>query len=456
MKKETMLIVDPDDEGRKRVVEFLHSQGHQVIEARDGETALTTLRSQPVAVLISELRMPRIDGIAFLKKVKTEKPDLPVLVVTGHASVSAAVRVMKIGAEDFLTKPVNTEELMYLLQAIQVKTAAQRRTGGESHLRSMGIIGSSPAMQKVYRLIEKVAAVDSTVILYGESGTGKELAARAIHANSRRAQRPLIPVNCGAIPEELLESELFGHEKGSFTSAYRTRVGRFELAEGGTIFLDKIGDMSPNLQVKILRVLQEHEFERVGGVKPIKADIRVIAATHRDLEKAVTDGKFREDLYYRLNVIPITLPPLRERTEDIPLLAEHFVREFSRAKAKPVDRITDQAMACFVNYTWPGNVRELQNIIERLVILNETGTIEIHDLPEKMLHEHRADAAGVRAPEPVHDASFTTMVTNYERHLILQALESSSGVKNKAAQLLRMNRTTLVEKMKKLKINYKG
>lgn len=461
MNKATMLIVDPEDESRAHIASFLKEQGCGVVEVRDGETALGILHAQRIDVLITELRLPRIDGLAFLKKLKAEHPELPVLVVTGHATVGTAVKAMKAGAEDFLTKPVNTEEMKHLLQAILVKHSRQRpvrHTENPAEFHS-GIIGTSPAMRKVYKLIDKLAAVDSTVIIYGESGTGKELVARAIHAKSRRADHPLVPVNCGAIPEELLESELFGHEKGSFTSAYRTRIGRFELAKGGTIFLDEIGDMSPTLQVKILRVLQEHEFERVGGIKPIKADIRVIAATHRDLEKAVAEGKFREDLYYRLNVVPIYLPPLRERTSDIPLLVEHFVRLFSRAKGKPIEKVTGRAMECFMNYHWPGNVRELQNIIERLVILNETGTIDADDLPEKMVQRQDTSERNVSIPTVLpsdQHCSFATMVTNFERQLILQALEQSAGVKNKAAKLLNMNRTTLVEKMKKLKISTKG
>lgn len=458
MNTETILIADPDDDSRKVITDFLKKEGYGIIDARDGETALSIAKKQSVDVLITDLKLPRLDGIALLKKIKTDSPELAVLVVTGNASVSTAVKAMKLGADDFLTKPVNTEELKYLLQAILVKQAVHRRSPAakEEAAGFENIIGTSDVMQKVFQLIDKIAAVDSTLIIYGESGTGKELVSRAIHARSRRAKNPLIPVNCGAIPEELLESELFGHEKGSFTSAYRMRVGRFELANGGTIFLDEIGDMSPNLQVKILRVLQEHEFERVGGVKPIKADIRVIAATHRDLEKAVAGGTFREDLYYRLNVIPIELPPLRERTTDIPLLVQHFIKQFNREKGKAIQSISDRAMQCLMQYNWPGNVRELQNITERLVILNDAGTIDVSDLPDKILQgRQQAGPAPVAAPVD-RDASFTTMVTTYERQLILNALEQSNGVKNKAAKLLNMNRTTLVEKMKKLEITYKG
>ncbi|MCX8043430.1 MAG: sigma-54 dependent transcriptional regulator [Desulfobacterota bacterium] len=459
MQTTTVLVIDPDEACRAALAGFLKPQGYTVIEARDADSSISMLQTHHIDIILTELRLPRIDGYAFLKKLKTDYAAVPVLVVTGSASVSVAVKAMKTGAEDFLTKPVNSEELHHLLQAILAKKTQQRRAQKAEcgAVWYEGIIGSSPAMKKVYQLIDKLAAVDSTVIVYGESGTGKELVARAIHAKSRRAQHPLIPVNCGAIPAELLESELFGHEKGSFTSAYRTRIGRFELAKGGTIFLDEIGDMSPVLQVKLLRVLQEHEFERVGGTKPIKTDIRVIAATHRDLEKAVAEGKFREDLYYRLNVVPIYLPPLRERPTDIPLLVKHFISRFSSEKGKPVETITDRAMECFLHYHWPGNVRELQNIIERVVILNESGVIDCDDLPEKMVRQQRSHLNTPPSSLPSEqNCSFATMVTNFERQLILQALERSAGVKNKAAQLLNINRTTLVEKMKKLNISTKG
>jgi len=303
-------------------------------------------------------------------------------------------------------------------------------------------------MQKVFEIVEKVADTDSTILILGDSGTGKELIAKAIHYNSYRRDRPFVPVNCAAIPSELLESELFGHEKGAFTNAIRTRIGRFELANGGTVFLDEIGDMNPLLQSKLLRVLQERQFERVGAVKTIKTDIRIIAATHQDLKMAVAQKKFREDLYYRLNVIPIRIPPLRERKSDIPLLAHHFLEHFNRSKKKRIRAISDEAMEAFVRYDWPGNVRELENTVERVVILVDHDVIAAQDLPEKFSLLPEPEAAQV-LEIPEEGISLDSAVNEFERNLILQALIKTGWVKNKAARLLNLNRTTLIEKIKR-------
>jgi transcriptional regulator with PAS, ATPase and Fis domain len=289
-------------------------------------------------------------------------------------------------------------------------------------------------------------------MIYGESGTGKELVAKAVHFNSERINFPLVAVNCGAIPEELLESELFGHEKGAFTGALRTRIGRFELANGGTIFLDEIGDMSPALQVKVLRVLQEKQFERIGGVKTLQVDVRIIAATNQDLEKAIEEKRFREDLFYRINVIPIDLPPLRERKVDIPILANHFLSKFNKLKRKGVSRITPEAMEYLLKYSWPGNVRELENLIEMLVVLKEEGEIEVQDLPEKiaMAHSHSIVRSGVEITD--EGINYNAYVDQLEKDLLSRALEKAGGAKNKAAKLLNLNRTTFVEKLKRFKI----
>ncbi|MCX7634491.1 MAG: sigma-54 dependent transcriptional regulator, partial [Syntrophales bacterium] len=311
------------------------------------------------------------------------------------------------------------------------------------------LIGYSEAMKGIFEKIQKVAATDSTVLIHGESGTGKELVARAIHFNSERRMKPLVPVNCGAIPEELLESELFGHEKGAFTGAIRSRPGRFELAEGGTIFLDEIGDMSPTLQVKVLRVIQERQYERIGGVKTITADVRIIAATNQDLEQLVKDKKFREDLFYRINVIPIYLPPLRERGLDIAILANHFLKKFNEQKGKNVHAIEPSAMECLLNYSWPGNVRELENLIEMLVVMKGDGAIQRADLPEKFRRSPRSEIVPDDIP-PSEKMDFNSLVMAYERQLIIKAMEKCGGVKNKAAQMLGLKRTTLVEKLKRL------
>ena len=310
------------------------------------------------------------------------------------------------------------------------------------------IIGQSENMKEIFRVIDKVADTDSTIIIHGESGTGKGLVARAIHKNSHRKEKPFIPINCGAIPENLLESELFGHVRGAFTGATSPKPGKFELADGGTIFLDEIGDMSAELQVKVLRVLEDKEFEQVGGSKTIKVDVRIIAATHRDLEEEVQKGAFREDLYYRLNVIPVHLPPLRERKSDVSLLVCHFLRHFNEKNNRAVEVVSDEAMKIMMCYFWPGNVRELKNIVERLVVLKESGKISSQDLPEKL---RRAKAPAPRSNMEISDDGIclSTAVTEFEKSLILQSLEKTEWVKNKAARLLHLNRTTLVEKIKR-------
>ncbi len=312
-------------------------------------------------------------------------------------------------------------------------------------------------MQKVFGLIDKVASTDSTVLILGESGTGKELVARALHFNSSRAANPFVPVNCGAIPEELLESELFGHEKGAFTGAFRTRIGRFELAGGGSIFLDEISEMSPNLQVKLLRVIQEREFERVGGVKSIRADVRIIAATNRILEEEVAEGRFREDLYYRLNVIPVHLPPLRERIEDIPLLVKHFLSKYGNGKSPKKTDFSKKALSTLMRYRWPGNVRELENLVERMVVLCDSPVIEMEELPEKILSGSMSPLSAVPSIDlPETGIDLSTAVYEFERSIIIQALNKSNWVKNRAAKLLHVNRTTLVEKIKKQRLEKPG
>jgi sigma-54 specific flagellar transcriptional regulator A len=311
-----------------------------------------------------------------------------------------------------------------------------------------GIIGQSNQMKKIFQVIEKIADSDSTIIIHGESGSGKGLVARAIHKKSYRQKKPFIPINCGAIPENLLESELFGHVRGAFTGATAPKPGKFELADGGTIFLDEIGDMSPDLQVKILRVLEEREFEQVGGCKSIQVDVRIIAATHRNLEEEVEKGSFREDLYYRLNVIPVTLPPLRERKTDISLLVSHFLDEFNGKNNKGIEGICEGAMLMMTGYAWPGNVRELKNIIERIVVLKESGEILPRDLPENIRGKrHLAASPNIQISED--GICLNTAVTEFEKALILQSLEKTKWVKNKAAKLLHLNRTTLVEKIKR-------
>ena len=457
VERKSILVVEDEKAARDTMIDLLSEVGYEVQGAKNGEEAIEIVQEYGFNLVITDLKMPKGDGLQVLEQVKKVDPRTIVIICTGYGTVNTAVKAMKLGAYEYITKPIKVEEIKLVVQ----RALDYQRLQAENMLlqkqlkakyRFKNLIGDSDIMQQVFQFIEKIATTDSTVIICGESGTGKELVARAIHYNSDRRNRPMVPVNCGAIPEDLLESELFGYEKGAFTGALKTRIGRFELADGGTVFLDEIGDMSPALQVKVLRVLQEHEFERVGGVKSIKVDIRVIAATHRDLEKAVKQSTFREDLYYRLNVIPVILPPLRERKSDIPLLTRHFIERFNRQKRQNIEGVSPEALKYLVRYHWPGNVRELENIIERLVILKGEGTIEQEDLPEKLLGSEWADMLPfVDIPE--NGISFNTAVSEFERELILRALNKTNWVKNRAARLLQLKRTTLVEKMKKIQLN---
>ena len=453
MAGEKILVVDDDANVRGVITAYLELANYEVSAARDGEEALGMLDCSTFDAVLTDLKMPGMDGVSLLKAIRELQFDMVGIIVTGFASVETAVLAMKAGAFDYITKPINMDELLLTLRkGLEFKRLRKENLSLRKELKKKysfeGIVGDSDAMQKVYSLIEKVADSDSTVLVLGESGTGKELVARTIHYNSSRSDKPLVPINCGAIPESLLESELFGHEKGAFTGAYSARAGRFELANCGTIFLDEIGDMSPSLQVKLLRVLQERQFERVGGTKTIKVDVRVITATNQDLEKAVVEKKFREDLYYRINVIPITVPPLRERVGDVPLLVNHFLDVFSRKKGKRIEGISDEAMSLLLAYQWPGNVRELENLVERMIILKRDGVINVSDLPDKFASvRERAVLNTVIIPE--QGINLESLVNEFENKLITQALEKAAGVKSKAAHLLQMNRTTLVEKMKK-------
>ncbi len=453
----TILVIEDDPVQRKALQEILRQEGYEVDAAANGEAGLERLQEIPFDLVLTDLNLPGISGMEILSYLVRHRPDAPCIILTGYATIKNSVAAMRQGAFDYVAKPVDPQELRLLVRrALEHRRLQQENLHLKKQLyRRFGftnIIGASEAIQEVFEMVRKVADTDSTVLVLGESGTGKELIARALHYNSSRRQGPLIPVNCAAIPEELLESELFGHERGAFTHAVRTRIGRFEQANGGTIFLDEIADMSPTLQVKILRVLQDRAFERIGGVKTIRVDIRVLAATNRDLEAMVREGRFREDLYYRLNVIPLRIPPLRARPTDIPLLAAHFLAEFSRRKKLPVKRLSPEALDLLLAYPWPGNVRELENLMERLVILTESEVIRAADLPERF-HPSPPLATLSPPPEfPVQGLPLTTAVQDFERRLILKALEKSNWVKSRAARLLRVNRTTLIEKMKKQKI----
>ena len=453
----SILVVEDDRAQREALQEILRQEGYDLETVPDGETGLRRLQEQGFDLVLTDMSLPGVGGLDILKFLVHHQPHCLCIIVTGYATVKNSVDAMRQGAYDYLPKPVDPQELRLVVRRalehqrlqqenLQLKKQLFKRFGFAN------IIGTSEPIAQLFDLVRKVADTDSTVLLLGESGTGKELIARALHYNSQRRQGNLVAVNCAAIPEELLESELFGHERGAFTHAVRTRIGRFEQANGGTIFLDEIADMSPGLQVKLLRVLQDHSFERIGGVKGIKVDIRVVAATNQDLEAMVRQGNFREDLYYRLNVIPIRIPPLRDRAADIPLLVAHFLQEFSKKKKKPAKRLSSRAMELLIRYPWPGNVRELENLMERLVILTEGEVVEVEDLPQRFRESASLGADVESIDFPGDGLNLPQALQEFERRLILKALERSNWVKSRAAQLLSLNRTTLIEKMKKQQI----
>lgn len=453
MANENILIVDDDPKANQLLTRFLEIEGYQVSSAKDGRAALETFNDGKFDLVLTDMKMPHMDGIELLKHVKNQDPNVIGVVVTGFASIDTAVEAMKVGAFDYVSKPFQLDEIRLVVQrALEYKRLQAENINLKKELKRKykfeNIVGDSTKMQEVFRLIEKVADSESTILIQGESGTGKELVAKAIHYNSSRRDHYIIPVNCGAIPENLLESELFGHVKGAFTGATTNRIGRFEAADGGTIFLDEIGDMSPKLQVKVLRVLQEQEFEPVGSTKSVKVNVRVLAATNQNLEELVEQKKFREDLFYRLNVIPVKIPPLRERRSDIPLLLNHFLKFFCDERQRNLGPISQEILKLLSSYEWPGNVRELENLVERMVILTDIESLNIEDLPEKIRR-----GVPIQSVEPFdipeEGIDFNQIVGEYENNIIRAALAKTKGNKNMAAKLLALKRTTLVEKIKK-------
>ena len=449
-----ILLVEDEVEVREALRVQLEEEGYEVVEAGSGSEGLALAERSPFDVLLTDVMIPGLNGIELVQRVSELQPSPVTVVMTGYGSIEMAVQAIKAGAFDFLQKPFSVEVLSATISsALRVKSLrdenVQLRRTVKGQFGLGNLVSSSEVMKEVFRLIECVADTESTVLILGESGTGKELLAQTIHFHSARRRGCLIPVNCGAIPEALLESELFGHEKGAFTGAVATRIGRFEMAAGGTIFLDEIGDLSPPLQVKLLRVLQERTFERVGGTRTYKTDARVVAATNQDLEELVATKRFREDLYYRLNVVPVIVPPLRQRAEDIPLLVDHFIRQFNDRRGSSLTGTSAESMSLFCAYQWPGNVRELGNIIERIAILKRSGLIEPIDIPEKIRNPNVAPVNSVPSAIPVGGLDLSHAVEEFENRLILEALERTNWVKSKAAQLLHINRTTLIEKLKK-------
>jgi DNA-binding NtrC family response regulator len=458
MQKANVLVVDDEELYRRAIDRILTRVGYEVLAARDATEALEIVSTKTIELVLTDIQMPGINGLELVRQIHEIEPDLPCIVMTGYNTPQNSIEALQAGAFWYLEKPFEGETLdvvrRLVEQAIEHGRLKQENRTLHRQLRSRhkfdSIIGKSDNIARVLSVIERVADTESTVLITGESGTGKELVARAIHYNSRRSERPLVTVNCGAIPEELLESELFGHVKGAFTNAVRHREGRFALAHRGTIFLDEIGDMSPSLQVKLLRVLQERTFEAVGSSKTTKVDVRIIAATHQDLPKLIQTKQFREDLYYRLNVLPIEVPSLRERVDDLPLLVHHFLDLARHERNSRVQAFTDEAMQRLMDYDWPGNVRELENLIERLTVLVEDGDIDVQELPAHIRAEPLAQGWAPRLPSTGLD--FNSVVGRFETDLIEQALEHTHWNKNRAAQLLGLNRTTLIEKIKKRRI----
>ncbi len=455
MKQDDIVIIEDNESMRLGLAESLRRDGYAVFDFDNGRDALTHFKNKPCGLVVTDLRMEPMDGIAVLKKVKELHPMTEVLIISAYGSVETAVEAMQLGAADFLTKPFSTEELRVRVKKLQEKIHQNRtfaRLLAEKELlqEELGaqyedIIGTSAAMRTVYTMIERVAAEESPVLIQGESGTGKELVARAIHRHSKRRDKPFIRVNCGALNENLLESELFGHEKGAFTGAIKQKKGRFELAHNGTLFLDEVGDISPTLQIKFLRVLQEKEFERVGGEETLSADVRIISATNRDLTRLIAAGNFREDLYYRLSVIPIKLPALRERKDDIPLLIKHFLEKGNRKASREQRSISPDGIKLLMEYSWPGNIRELENLIERLMVISPTEEIDPLLIAQQLGgHLFKTDHY---ENLPLEEALFS-----FEKTLIQHALKKANGVKNRAAKILGIGTGLLYYKMEKFGI----
>ena len=455
---EKILVVDDEKSLREVMSIMLKRAGYAVTEAADGEEAIGQVNKEIFDLVITDLRMPKADGMDVLKAVKSFSPDTVVLVVTAFGTADSAVEAMKHGAFDYLTKPFQVDEVQLIIR----NALEKRRLSTENMLlrREMAsqssfarIVGQSDAMRKVFDVVRKVADSKSNVLICGESGTGKELVARAIHYNSARSAMPFVAVNCSAVPETLLESELFGHMKGSFTGAVANKAGLFEVANGGTIFLDEIGDTTPTIQVKLLRVIQEREFRRVGGSQDMKVDVRIVAATNRDLEKAVADGSFREDLYYRLDVIPIRLPPLRLRTGDIPLLVTHFLQRFAEESGKPAPILTPEAIQVLLSHEWRGNVRELENLIERVVAFSTGAPVTETDVRGWL---HRAvtpqQTQGLPTDIPDEGIDLEGLINGIEKDLLMKALERSKWVKKKAARLLKLNTRSFRYRLEKYAI----
>jgi len=444
----TLLIVDDERSLRFSIGEWARDAGYRPLEAEDGEAALAHVREQAVDAVLLDLKLGADDGLEVLKRLRAEEPGLPVLMLTGHGTIEHAVRATRLGAFDFMLKPPDLDHLGIVLERALEHGRLFREVDSARREKLPPIIGASAGLKGALQRLEKAGkSLTATVLLRGETGSGKGLLARYLHAHSARADAPFVELNCSAIPEQLLESELYGHEKGAFTDAKRFKKGLFELADGGALFLDEIGEMTPGLQAKLLHVLETRTFRRVGGGSDITVDVRVIAATHRDLQKAVAEGRFREDLYFRLNVVPIEVPPLRERPEDVRLMAEHFIAQFCRELARPAVRLHPDALRVMLDYRWPGNVRELRNLIERVVLLEAEDEIRVEHLPAE-LRGRPAEGAVAATGGGVFPPGVVRPLAEVEKLAIQHALSVCGGNKTLAAKQLGISRQTLRTKLK--------
>lgn len=459
MNNKPVILIVEDEKNTREGLERTLNRKYQIIQADNGEKALRLLAANPVDILLTDLRMPGMDGLTLVRRAIAHESQPVCIVLTAYGSIESAVEAMKVGAYDFLTKPLNLDQLEIVIERAlhsrqlenenrSLRTQLDKRFGLEA------IIGRTPAMEELFKLIRQVAPARATVLIQGESGTGKELVAHAIHNLSPRTRGPFIAVHCAALPQNLLESELFGHEKGAFTGAVERRRGRFEMAEGGTLFLDEISEIDPTVQVKLLRVLEEWKFERVGGQETLEADIRLVTATNNDLKKLVQEGKLRSDLFYRLHVVTVNLPPLRERRDDIPLLAGHFLQNFARENNRKIEEIGADVLSALADYDWPGNVRELKNVIERMVILSHGAKLTLRDLPASLRENERsAPASGISAPSiPLEAGS----IKEANRRMIMAAIETAGGNRSLAAKKLGISRRTLHRKLREFGVEKKA
>ena len=459
MIKDKILVADDEQSMREFLDIMLKKEGYKVSLASNGEEVVKLIDNDLFDLVLLDIRMPKLDGISALKKIKAIAPETIVIMITAYASADTAIKAMKEGAYDYITKPFKVEEIKLIIKnALEKKNLQKENILLKQVVRDRyhfgNIIGQSPKMVVLYDLLEKVSPTKTNILITGESGTGKELVAKAIHYNSPRKEKPFVTLNCGAIPESLIESELFGHMKGAFTDAIATKKGLFEVADEGTIFLDEISELPLLMQVKLLRVLQDKEFKRVGGTEDIRVDVRIISATNKDLEEGVKEKRFREDLFYRLNVIQIKLPPLRDRKEDVQILANHFLKKYSEELNKNIAKISPEALPILLNYEYPGNVRELQNIIERAVALESNQELTAHNLSSYLNEQPLLRKGPIDIEIPNEGIDLEKMVEDLERTLLLKALDKTKGIKKKAAELLHINFRSMRYRLEKYGLNH--